>query len=223
MSVVNLQAVYDSLECVALDTHSRELQYDVIPWFDHPSDGKRYGCISVECEHIWFESEKRRGQCTFTKHRDLKAKGRDKNTTYICSRHAERRKPRKALQEEGLEAATIAVSQHSKQKKATAEAPERSYMSTSSFRRVGSNSTGEGLTCSKCAYKMQLIVFTAQPDRMIIVLTHSNHTNLEGLISHGPGSGERFVKAKASEQTHNYILEQHRAGVPNSRILQGSQ
>jgi hypothetical protein len=71
MSVVNLQAVYDSLECVALDTHSRELQYDVIPWFDHPSDGKRYGCISVECERIWFESEKRRGQCTFTKHRDL--------------------------------------------------------------------------------------------------------------------------------------------------------
>ena len=59
--------------------------------------------------------------------------------------------------------------------------------------RVGKNSTGKALTCSHCKSQIQLVMYSDEPASLYIVLRHSQHSNADGIVCHGPSSGERPV------------------------------
>lgn len=89
------------------------------------------------------------------------------------------------------------------------------------IQRVGKNSTGEAVTCAGCKYRLQVQVFRQRPESLFLVLTCCLHTSESGQIAHGPQADQQAVHKKASFDMRLFIQQEHRAGVPAGRILQG--
>jgi hypothetical protein len=105
-----LESLRTHLNCAELVQNSTEHAYDVIDWFHHPS-GKLFGCIGMVEREAFFESERRRGQCSFTRTKNRPSSGQDLNETWLCHRSKERHASRQAKQRLGHAPAAIQVKQ----------------------------------------------------------------------------------------------------------------
>jgi hypothetical protein len=219
-----LPAPFCDLECVELDPNSLERPFDVLQWYSY-TDGKQYACVSVDSEAVFLTAEESRGKCKLMKHRDAPNQSCLKNVTYICSYSKERHRCRKARQQLGHAAAAQQV--RDTQKNGAAVAAPGSAQRTEvngaapTIKRVGKNSTGESVTCAACQYSLQLKIFKKKQSMLYLVLRNEQHTNEQGKVAHGKVAGQDGVQKKASAEMRKFILQQHQAGVPADRILQG--
>jgi hypothetical protein len=215
---------FNDLQVIELDPSSQECPYIALQWLPYP-DGKLYACIALESERVFLTGESKRGQCTLVKHRDRPTESLSKNVTYLCSFSKERRRPRKARQDLGHAAAAQLV-QVAKKTGTAATLPTGTQEITEgdltavSIKRVNKNSTGEAVTCAACKYSLQLKVFKTLPHNLYVVLTNGMHTNEHGKVAHGD-AGQDVLQKKASPAIRKFVLQQHQAGVPPARILQG--
>jgi hypothetical protein len=256
--MISLPHPFCTLQCHELDSNSKEFAFDVITWFDHPTNGKKYGCVDEAGRELFKQSERCRGKCDFYRKHDRPGDSHSSNETWICNRSRDSHRGRRAKQQLGHAAAANNVQLKRKNQKqwkkevaasvsanpgvGVSGAPGSAHTSTSAadasasaalcnslsatarashIQRLGKNSTGEALTCAECRYQMQLIAFKANTSKLFIVLAYCGHTNDNGNVCHGPGSGAAPVRQKADADIREFIRSQYQAGVPPARIQQG--
>jgi hypothetical protein len=116
-SMLSLPQPFCNLQCHELDTNSREHAFDTIAWFDHPWNGKKYGCISEAGRDIFKQNERSRGHCDFYKKRSRVGILHSSNETWICNRSQETHLNRKEKQQMGHAVAANCVKQKRKRSK----------------------------------------------------------------------------------------------------------
>ena len=183
-----LQKPFSLLEYKPLSVSSSDCAYKQIDWHSH--NGELDGCTHVDCREDFIRSECLRGACSLYPHRSRPGIAHESNETLFCNRSQERHADRQDRQEYGHAAAVRQVKKRRLARKKPAENIAIAGDSECAVFRVSVNCKGEGYTCAKCTYQLQLIVFKECPENLYLVLKNSQHTDKHGNVCHGPETGE---------------------------------
>jgi hypothetical protein len=116
-TMLSLPEPFCNLQCHELDINSRDFAFDAIEWFDHPWNGKKYGCINEAGRDLFKQSERSRGNCDFYKKRARAGDLHSSNETWICNRSKETHSSRREKPQMGHAAAANSAKQKKKKNK----------------------------------------------------------------------------------------------------------